>query len=371
MRTIGFIIQKEFKQIFRNRAMLPIIFVVPMIQLIILVNAATYEIRDIRLLVIDKDITPYSRNLISKLDGSPYFKIQDVSTVSRLGEKALNEGRVDVVLEIPKDFQRKVINRQNQRILLNVNAIDGVKAGLSSGYLQSIISSFAQIPARQVQLTAMTPRPRIDVEFSHWFNTSLDYKTFMVPGILVLLVTMIGTFLSGMNIVREKEIGTIEQLNVTPIRKHEFIIGKLAPFLILGLFELALGLALAWLIYRTPIVGSLPLVFGFATLYLLVVLGIGLLISTVTDTQQQAMFVSWFFMVIFILMSGLFTPIENMPPWAQKITLFNPVRYFIEIMRMVLLKGSGFADVKQHFLITAVYAFIILGLATWRYRKTV
>ena len=368
MRTIIFIIQKEFKQIFRNKAMIPIIFVVPMIQLVVLVNAATYEIRDIRLTIIDKDISEMSRSLISRLEGSPYFEIAEVTTRSLSGKEALDAGTSDVVLVVPRGFEKNVITKRPQTRLINVNAIDGVKAGLSMGYLQNIISRFGQSEVRTVSGVVS---PGIRVEYSNWFNQSLDYRTFMVPGILVLLVTMIGTFLSGMNIVREKEMGTIEQLNVTPIRKHEFIIGKLFPFLIIGIFELALGLLLAWLIYRTPIVGSLLLVFAFATLYLFVVLGIGLLISTVTETQQQAMFVSWFFMVIFILMSGLFTPIENMPGWAQKITWFNPVRYFIEIMRMVLLKGSGFADVQRHFAIIAIYGATILGLATWRYRKTV
>ena len=173
-----------------------------------------------------------------------------------------------------------------------------------------------------------------------------------------------------MNIVREKEIGTIEQLNVTPIRKQEFIIGKLFPFMVIGMFELAFGLLLARIIYDIPVVGSLWLIFAFSFMYLLVVLGIGLFISTITETQQQAMFISWFFMVIFILMSGLFTPIENMPVWAQNITYFNPVRYFIEVMRMVMLKGSNFYQVKLHFLIVAIYGLAILGLATWRYQKT-
>ncbi len=192
----------------------------------------------------------------------------------------------------------------------------------------------------------------------------------MVPGILVLLVTMIGVFLSAMNIVREKEIGTAEQLNVTPIRKSHFIIGKLAPFWILGIFEFTLGLIIAKFVFDVPFVGSLVLVYAFAAIYIIMILGMGLFISTITNTQQQAMFIAWFFLVVFILMGGLFTPIESMPDWAQTITLFNPIRYFIEVIRMVLLKGSGFFDVKFHFVVVILYAFIINGLATWNYRKT-
>jgi ABC-2 type transport system permease protein len=203
-----------------------------------------------------------------------------------------------------------------------------------------------------------------------WYNETLNYKTFMVPGILVLLVTMITLFLSGMNIVREKEIGTLEQINVTPIKKSQFIIGKLFPFWVVGLGLLTIGLIIAKLIFNVPILGSLGLMYFYTSIYILVVLGIGLFISNFTDTQQQAMFIAWFFTVIFILMSGLFTPIESMPKWAQVLTEFNPIKYFVEVMRMVMLKGSGLIDILPQILKTILYAFIMNGLAVWSYKKT-
>ena len=181
-----------------------------------------------------------------------------------------------------------------------------------------------------------------------WYNETLNYKTFMVPGILVLLVTMITLFLSGMNIVREKEIGTLEQINVTPIKKYQFIIGKLFPFWLLGLVLLTIGLIISKLLFDIPILGSLSLMYFYTSIYILVILGIGLFISNFTNTQQQAMFIAWFFMVIFILMSGLFTPIASMPPWAQTITDFNPIKYYVEVMRMVMLKGAGLKDILPH-----------------------
>jgi ABC-2 type transport system permease protein len=193
----------------------------------------------------------------------------------------------------------------------------------------------------------------------------------MVPGILVLLVTIIGMFLSAMNVVKEKENGTIEQINVTPIKKYQFITGKLLPFWIVGLVELALGLTLAWLAFNIPIIGSLWLIFLFGGLFLLVVLSFGLIISTTTNTQQQAMFIAWFFLIIFILLSGLFTPVESMPEWAQIFNYSNPIAYFIKVMRMVMLKGSDFADISEQFYALMVYAFIALSVAVWRYRKTV
>ena len=199
-----------------------------------------------------------------------------------------------------------------------------------------------------------------------------DQLTFIgsSAGILVLLVTIIGMFLSGMNLVREKEIGTIEQINVTPIKKYEFIIGKLVPYWIIALFELTFGLLIAKLVFDIPILGSLWLIFLFAAVYLLVALGLGLLVSTKTNTQQQAMFLSWFFLVIFILMSGLFTSVDSMPQWARIIDLVNPIAYFVEVIRMIMLKGSGFMDVSRNFFILLLYAVLALSIATWQYRKT-
>ena len=192
----------------------------------------------------------------------------------------------------------------------------------------------------------------------------------MAPGILAILVTLVGMFLAGMNLVREKEIGTIEQLNVTPIKKYQFIIGKLVPFWLIGLFDLAFGLVIAKLFFNLPMVGSLFLLFGFASVYLIGVLGLGLFISTVSDTQQQVMFVSYFFLIIFILMGGIFTPVESMPNWAQEVNRINPIFYFMRIMRMVVLKGSDFFDLIKEFISLVVLGITFLSLAIWRYRKT-
>ncbi|PJC07151.1 MAG: ABC transporter permease, partial [Flavobacteriaceae bacterium CG_4_9_14_0_8_um_filter_34_30] len=227
-----------------------------------------------------------------------------------------------------------------------------------------IRTDLMQLTDKQSQLINITTIP------SFWYNQTLNYKTFMVPGILVLLVTMITLFLAGMNIVREKEIGTLEQINVTPIKKHQFIIGKLFPFWVIGLSLLTIGLIIAKIIFNVPILGSLGLMYAYTSVYILVILGMGLFISNFTDTQQQAMFIAWFFVVIFILMSGLFTPIESMPQWAQIVTEFNPIKYFVEVMRMVMLKGSTFTDMLPQFSKTLLYAFIMNVLAVWSYKKT-
>lgn len=373
MRIILHLVRKEFLQIFRNKGMLPIIFIVPIIQLIILSNAADFEIKNLRLYLVDKDQTSFSRQLISKLQGSSRFQISGYGFASEQASLALRDGVADLVLEIPRGFETSLMGENGDKVQVIINAIDGTKAGLALNYISEIIKDFNRdIPAQHLPKSTATviPRNQIKIYYSHWFNPALDYKTFMVPGILVLLVTMIGAFLSSMNIVREKEIGTIEQINVTPIKKYQFVIGKLFPFWVLGLIELSIGFVIALVLFKVPFLGSVWLIYGFAAVYLLLILGMGLLISTMTNTQQQAMFISWFFLVIFILMGGLFTAIENMPLWAQKITLLNPVRYFIEVVRMVMLKGSSLGDVKWHFIGVLVYALALNGLAIFRYRKT-
>ena len=372
MRTIGYIIQKEFKQIFRNKGMLPIIFVLPILQLVILSNAATYEVKNIKFAYIDADRTSTSRALVDKFNASSYFDVLAYFSSDKEASAAMLRGEVDVVLEIPTDFERNLVRQKGVDLGIRINAIDGAAAGVESGYINEIVQGFN----REIQLnyrdaSKNTVKPvMINSIPSFWYNTSLDYKTFMVPGILVLLVTMITLFLSGMNIVREKEIGTLEQINVTPIKKSQFIIGKLFPFWIIGMGLLTFGLILAKLIFNTPMLGSIALLYFFTSIYLLVILGMGLLISNFTDTQQQAMFIAWFFVVIFILMSGLFTPIESMPKWAQIVTEFNPIKYFVEVVRLVLLKGSGLMDILPQLLKTLAYAVVMNFLAVWSYKKT-
>jgi len=373
MKTILFIIQKEFKQIFRNKSMLPIIFILPLIQLVILSNAASFEVKNIRLSYLDHDRSAASRELISKFKASNYFNVSSEFQSKKEANLQMQKGNTDVILEIPIHFERNLIKQKNTNLSVSINAIDGAAAGVSNVYITQIISSFNQSIQTQLQTyndgNATQPENIMTIP-SFWYNKTLNYKTFMVPGILVLLVTMLSLFLSSMNIVREKEVGTLEQINVTPIKKHQFIIGKLFPFWVLGLVILTVGLVIAIVIFNVPILGNIFLIYGFTSIYLILILGIGLFISNHTETQQQAMFIAWFFTVIFILMSGLFTPIESMPTWAQNLTYFNPIRYFVEVIRMVMLKGAGFDEIKNKIGIIALYAFAINGFAVWSYKKT-
>jgi ABC-2 type transport system permease protein len=370
MRTILHIIRKEFLQVFRNKSMLPIIFVVPIVQLIILVNAATFEMKHIQLSVVDLDLSGSSRKLVSKYQGSPFYQLRHTAFSYPEAEDEMKKGHVEMILHIPAGFEKQLMTTGQAKVQFVVNAINGQSAGLINAYSTMILmDNNRELATENMNPSQMAGLREIRVDSSYWYNPKLNYKTYMVPGILVLLVTIIGLLLSGMNIVREKEIGTIEQINVTPINKIQFIVGKLTPFWIIALFELAFGLSIGKLLFDIPMEGNLLLIFISAAVYLFVILAFGLLISTVTNTQQQAMLVSFFFMVVFILMSGLFTSVESMPLWAQKLDMLNPLMYFIKIMRMVLLKGSTFADIRSHFTALVIYAVVIVSLAIVRYRK--
>jgi ABC-2 type transport system permease protein len=372
MKTILFIIQKEFKQIFRDKGMLPIIFVLPLIQLLILSNAASFEINNIKFSYIDHDRSAASRELISKFQASSYFKIIDQFNSKKEADFQMQKGNVDIILEIPNYFERDLLKEKSTNLSVSINAIDGASAGVENVYIAQIIASYNQKIQTQLwqynDSSWVTPQNIVTIP-SFWYNNTLNYKTYMVPGILVLLVTMITLFLSSMNIVREKEIGTLEQINVTPIKKYQFIIGKLFPFWILGMVILTIGLFIAKMVFNVPMLGSIGLIYLFTSVYLLVILGMGLFISNHTETQQQAMFIAWFFMVVFLLMSGLFTPIESMPQWAQNITMANPIRYFVEIIRMVMLKGAVFSDISFQFTVIIIYALVLNLLAAVSYKK--
>ena len=216
----------------------------------------------------------------------------------------------------------------------------------------------------------VVPINRIEITNRYWYNELLNYKYYMLPGILVILVTAIGFLLAGLNMVREKEIGTIEQINVTPVKKYQFIIAKMVPFLLIGLVDLALGLVLGKVAFNVPFEGSILIMFLGSTIFLIAVLGLALFISTFSGTQQQYMFIAFFFMIIFILMSGIFTPSESMPGWAQKFNLVNPVAYLMRINRMVMLKGSTIQDIGRDLYSLAIIAIFFSVFAVRRYRKT-
>jgi ABC-2 type transport system permease protein len=371
MRTVRFLLEKEFKQIFRNKSILAMILVMPFMQLIIMPLAANYEVKNINLSVVDNDHSEYSHQMVNKVIASGYFRLVQTAQTFNQAMPKIESDQADLILEIPANFERNLIKEGNQKVFVAVNAINGVKAGLGASYLGSILRDYnEQVLLQWVQGSKIPVTPSISITYSNWFNPSLNYRFFMVPGILAILVTMVAGFLSALNIVKEKEVGTIEQINVTPIKKHHFILGKLIPFWVLGNVVFTIGLLVAYFIYGIVPVGHLWVMYAFLFAYLPAILGFGLLVSTFCETQQQAMFIMFFFMMVFILLGGLFTSIESMPNWAQIVSRFNPVSYLIRVMRMVVLKGSGISDILPQIGIMAIFALVLNTLAMFNYKKT-
>ncbi len=371
MRTILYLIRKEFIQIFRNKFIGRAIFAVPIVQMLILVPAITFEIKSVNLCVIDKDLTSESRGLISKLEGSTFFKVTNSIFSESEANNLMHRNKCDLILQIPSGFGKNIGTGNPGKLLVAVNAINASTAQLSWAYLSGVIRDYNMNIITKNTFTALVaPIPQIQMTNRYWYNEMLNYKHYMLPGILVILVTAIGFLLAGLNLVREKEIGTIEQINVTPVKKYHFIISKMVPFLIIGLIDLALGLLIGRFAFKVPFEGSILVMFLGATIFMIAILGLALFISTFSGTQQQFMFIAFFFMMIFILMSGIFTPYESMPGWAQKFNLINPVAYLMRINRMVMLKGSTIYDISRELYSLLAIAVAFSFFAVSRYRKT-
>ena len=379
MRPLLFLLRKEFLQIFRDRMILGMLFGMPLIQLLVLANAATFEVRHARLYVIDRDGSAMSRDLVHRLAASGRFIPVAASQSAALADAAMLRRDVDAILVVPTDFEREVVRARRAEVQLIVNAEDGAAAGVIRSYAGRILARWsAEAGAGGTPSPAATggrpdpPRrgdPVIDIRQRGWYNAELEYRDYMVPAILVVLVTMVGTLLTAMNIVREKESGTLDQLNVTPIGRSTFIAAKLIPFWSLALVALALGLALGRFAFGVPLRGSVALVFLAAAVYLAGALGIGLWISTVAETQQQAMFVTFSVMMVYLLMSGIFTPVSGMPEWARWVAQGSPVMHFAKLMRAVLLKGAGLRDVAHELGMLAAIGGAVLALAVRQYSK--
>jgi ABC-2 type transport system permease protein len=371
VRPILFLARAEVLHVVRDRATLAQCLIVPIVQLLVLSNAATFQIRNTPTYVVDLDRSSASRGLVTRFAASGHFRIASQSASLDLANDALLRGDVTMVLTIPRDFEVSLVRTAAAPVELSVNAEEGSAAGIVQSYASAIVSGYAAELSAGRGVVEREPfrRATIDVRTRSWYNPALNYRDYMVPGILVALVTLIGTLLTAQNIAREKELGTLEQLNVTPITRGQFIAAKLLPFWVLGLVDLAIGLLVGALVFSIPIRGSLLLLFGAATIYLVVALAIGLWISTMVETQQQAMFVTFFVMNIYLLMSGLFTPIDSMAPWVQVVSQANPVRHFVTISRAVLVKGAGLTDIARPLLILAGFAVVTLTLAVRQYSK--
>lgn len=374
MRTILFLVRKEFLQIFRDHITVAQIFMIPIVQLLVLSNAATFDLKQTRTLVVDEDGTTVSAGLVHRLQGGRQFRVvRTVSTTAGV-EQALLDREVTAVVHIPRHFEADLVQHRRALVQLVLNAEEGSAAGIVQSSANAILAAYArelenELPSGPVAGARVRVSP-LDLRTQRWFNPARNYKHYMVPALMVALTTIIGLLLTAQNITREYELGTLEQLNVTPMTKVQFIAAKLIPFWLLSLVIFTIGLLIGRLVFGIPMRGSLPLVYVAAMIYLVVVLGIGLWISTITRTQQQAMFVAFFVILLFLLMGGLFTPLDSMPDWARAVAELNPVKHFVFIMRAVLVRGAGLETVLAPMLGLAAGGAVVLALAVLRYQKS-
>ncbi|HOJ05667.1 MAG TPA: ABC transporter permease [Bacteroidota bacterium] len=370
MRRIFYLVQKEFRQVFRDKSMIGILFVVPFIQLVLLGNAITTEVKHVRVLLGDRDGTPMSRAFLQSFRGSEYIDVVGQESDEGAIARALDRGDASVAVVLPRHFQRDVLRGERPAVQVLADGIDGNSAGVALGYVSGIAAQYqarllSDDPALGRQLLDLR---RVQAEPRFWFNPDLQSKVYVVPGIVALLLLIITVFLTSMGIVREKEIGTLEQLMVTPIRATQLILGKIIPFSILGMLEIAIAMGLVYVLFGIGVEGSLLLLFAESGLFILTTLGVGIFISTISETQQQALFVGWFFMIFAILLSGFFIPIANMPETVQYLTYLNPMRYFMVILREIYLKGSSLPHLLNETLAMLIFGVTVFSAAVWRYR---
>jgi ABC-2 type transport system permease protein len=371
VRKIFHIIVKEFIQVRRDRGLLAILFVVPILQLLLLGFVVSSEVRNVQTVICDLDNSSASRLIIERIRNSGYFTIVVTEKEQNHLQKYLDSGKASVALVIPEDFNTRLQRGEHTSIQVLVDGQDSNTSTIALGYISGILQSYIteQIEQQLQGSEAAAEVHLISPNLRVWYNEELENSDYMVPGIVVFLLTMVTTLVSAMGLVREREIGTMEQLLVAPIKKHELLIGKLVPFALLGLLELAFALSIAKLIYDIPIVGNLGILLLFAVIYLFTTLGLGLFISAASSTQQQSMFLTLFFLMFFMLMSGFLFPIENMPKALQYLSLLNPMSYFVLVVRELFIKGSTLQHLHTQAWALLLFGTLVFSFATLRFQS--
>jgi len=367
MQTILHIIRKEFIQTFRDKRMLAPIFIAPLLQLLLFGFAVTTDIKNISLAVLNFDRTPESRSLTSSFGQSDYFKLDyQLNSYDEI-ENLIQKGKIQVAVVIPEEFENDLKNMKKTSLQVIVDGTDANTATIIMGYISKLSGEYSeQIFAEPIQRQSLgipVLQPRV------WYNPDLKSSVYMVPGVICLILLLTTLILTSMAITKEREMGTLEQLIVSPIKPWELILGKTIPFIIVGLFEVVLIIIAGKLIFSLPIRGSLLFLFGVCFIFILTTLSLGLFISTISRTQQQAMMTAIFFMMPAMLLSGIFSPIENMPKIIQYITILNPLKYFARAVRGILLKGNDFLILWPQVLALAIFGISAIILSSLRFKK--
>ena len=369
MRRVFHLMRKELIELRGDPRLFGVVILAPIIQLTVLGYAATTDVKDIPIVIVDADRSTASRELVHRFESSANFKIVDMLGSTNEIDRYLDGGQAWMALSIPADYGKRINAAGHTTLQIVADGTDSNSTGVAMSYAQTLIGGYVQD-----LVTATAPgapagglvQPAIQV----CFNPRLESRDFMIPGIVALLLLVITTNLSAMAIVREKEIGTLEQLNVTPLARWELIAGKLLPYAFIGIIDVILVLIVAIYWFEVPLLGSIPLLFGMCMIYLICTLGLGLFVSTISQTQQQAMMTTiFFFLTPMMYLSGFIFPIENMPAWIQPLTYLIPLRYFLEILRGIFLKGVGLEILWPQAVALLTWGLIVLALATWRSQK--
>lgn len=373
MKTIIRIVIKEFQQFKRDPKMFGIVLVAPVIQLIFLGYAATFDLKQVDVALFNMDKSGLSRQLSENVISSGYFNIAYDINDYNIATKLIDEGKVTFVIVIPLGFEKKIERNESAPLQLLIDASDGNKASITFGYMQGIVGQFSQkIMLEKFNHNGIKQLPagKLEPEVRVWYNPTMHTRNFMVPGIVALILMIITTTLTSLAIVKERESGTLEQLIVTPIKPYQLILGKIIPFLILAFVGLLLVLTAMYLLFGIGVRGNLPFLLFASFLVTLLGLGLGLFVSTISKTQQQAMMASVFVILMpMIYLSGFAFPIDNMPEIIQYITYLIPLRYFITILRGVVLKGIGFTELWFDTSMLLLMSIAVLVLSAMRFRK--
>lgn len=359
---LKYLIEKEFKQFFRNKFLPRMVIMLPFMALLIFPLVANFEIKNVKLIVVDNDKSPLSNQLIKKIESSGYFIITGFEDTYKAGIKNVDDNKADIILEIPQNFEKRLISENKTDLLISANTVNGMRGGLGSSYLNAIVSDFS------IQFIK-TPLIGAKIIPHYRFNPGLIYRVYMIPAIIIMMLAIICGFLPALNIVSEKESGTIEQMNVTPVSKFYFILAKLIPYWVVGYVVITVCFIAAWLFYGFLPTGSFITLYLFATIFIFAISGFGLVISNYAKTIQQGIFMIFFFVITFIFMSGLYTPVASMPDWAQVLSNVSPLKYIINVFRLVYLKGSTASDLAVPFLALISFAVFFNSWAVISYRK--
>lgn len=353
------LLQKEFIQMLRNPFVPKLIFVFPIVIVCVMPWVMSMEVKNIGVQVVDNDHSSTSRRLISRIAASNYFVFRGLADSYPSGLKSIESGEADIILEVPLRYERDLVNGRAPQVLITANAGNATKGGMGTAYLSQIVAA---------EVTA-DAAPRTKVSVVNLYNKNLSYKVFMIPALMGILIMLLTGFLPALNIVGEKESGTIEQINVTPVKKWQFIMAKLIPYWLVGMVVMTFCIILAWAVYGITCQGNLLLVYALALLLAFFFSGLGLVVSNFSDTMQQAVFVMWFFVVIMMLMSGMFTPVTSMPDWAQTIVKVNPMHYFMDAIRTVFVRGGDMGSVWRQMICLGTIAVTVDVWAVASYRK--